>query len=198
MKYLNCSRAWCCCWAAWNLPEQAEDGKIGLSRGMSPKLEVVGSWILFIIMKCLRVVKLVVIKRWSKGCYHHTISYEFWWRVLSRYPQLTWTNSLERELTYRDSLDLWASLSELERSWASLSERNIRLLSKYLIKKHDRPWAISVLIPVLIPARKQRSAPYDVNKVYFFAVQCRISSATKTSVNGPSRLNFRSGNFNVA
>ena len=100
--------------------EQAEDGKIGLSRGMSPKLEVVGSWILFIIMKCLRVVKLVVIKRWSKGCYHHTISYEFWWRVLSRYPQLTWTNSLERELTYRDSLDLWASLSDLERAWASV------------------------------------------------------------------------------
>ena len=43
MKYLNCSRASCCCWAAWNLLEQAEDGKIGLSRGMSPKLEVVGS-----------------------------------------------------------------------------------------------------------------------------------------------------------
>ena len=40
----------------------------------------------------------------------------------------------------------------------------------------------------MIPARKQRCAPYDVDKVYFFAVQCRISSATKTSVNGPSRL----------
>ena len=31
------------------------------------------------------------------------------------------------------------------------------------------------------------------------AVQCRISSATKTSVNGPTRLNFRSDNLaNVA
>ena len=182
MKYLNCSRAWCCCLAAWNLLEHAQGAEIGLSRGMSPKLEVVGSWILFIIMKCLRVVKLVVIKRWSKGCYHHTISYEFWWRVLSRYPQLTWTNSLERELTYRDSLDLWASLSDLERAWASV------ILGYWAFFKHELPWAISVLIPVLIPARKQRSAPYDVNKVYFFVVQCRISSATKTSVNGPSRL----------
>ena len=118
MKYLNCSRAWCCCWAAWNLLEQAEDGKIGLSRGMSPKLVVVGSWILFIIMKCLRVVKLVVIKRWSKGCYHHTISYEFWWRVLSRYPQLTWTNSLERELTYRDSLELELELELDHDHWS--------------------------------------------------------------------------------
>ena len=54
---------------------------------------------------------------------------------------------------------------------------------------------ISVLIPVLIPARKQRCAPYDVDKVYFFAVQCRISSATKTSVNGPTRLNFRDDNL---
>ena len=54
---------------------------------------------------------------------------------------------------------------------------------------------ISVLIPVMIPARKQRCAPYDVDKVYFFAVQCRISSATKTSVNGPTRLNFRDDNI---
>ena len=142
MKYLNCSRAWCCCWAAWNLLEQAEDGKIGLSRGMSPKLVVVGSWILFIIMKCLRVVKLVVIKRWSKGCYHHTISYEFWWRVLSRYPQLTWTNSLERELTYRNSLDLWASLSRGQLSnsksrWEQQrlqTEPNLPLLATALLR----------------------------------------------------------------
>ena len=36
-------------------------------------------------------------------------------------------------------------------------------------------------------------------EVYFFAVQCRISSATKTSVNGSTRLNFRSDNLaNVA
>ena len=133
MKYLNCSRAWCCCLASWNLLEHAEDAEIGLSRGMSPKLVLVGSWILFIIMKCLRVVKLVVIKRWSKGCYHHTISYEFWWRVLSRYPQLTWTNSLERELTYRDSLEL-----ELERTWTSV------VLGYWaFIKKHERSWAIS-------------------------------------------------------
>ena len=81
MKYLNCSRAWCCCLAAWNLLEHAEDAEIGLSRGISPKLVLVGSWILFIIMKCLRVVNLVVIKRWSKGCYHHTMPYEYWWRV---------------------------------------------------------------------------------------------------------------------
>ena len=115
-------------------------------------------------------------------------SYDFVWILMKSFIQISTTNVNEQFRTWTNIQRLFRPLSELERSWASLSERNIRLLSKYLIKNHDRPWAISVLIPVLIPARKQRSAPYDVNKVYFFVVQCRISSATKTSVNGPSRL----------
>ena len=69
------------------------------------------------------------------------------------------------------------------RTWANVSERNIRLSNSYF-----RTWTNVNVISILISARKQRCAPYDVDKVYFFAVQCRISSATKTSVNGPSRL----------
>ena len=115
-------------------------------------------------------------------------SYDFVWILMKSFIQISTTNVNEQFRTWTNIQRLFRPLSELERSWASLSERNIRLLSMYLIKKHELPWAISVLIPVLIPARKQRSAPYDVNKVYFFVVQCRISSATKTSVNGPSRL----------
>ena len=113
-------------------------------------------------------------------------SYDFVWILMKSFIQISTTNVNEQFRTWTNIQRLFRPLSELERSWASLSERNIRLLS--IFKKDERPWAISVLIPVLIPARKQRSAPYDVNKVYFFVVQCRISSATKTSVNGPSRL----------
>jgi len=84
----------------------------------------------------------------------------------------------------------WTNLNELERTWTSV------VLGYWaFIKKHERPWAISVLISVLIPARKQRCAPYDVDKVYFFVVDNAESLLhPKTSVNGPTKLHFRSGN----
>ena len=47
----------------------------------------------------------------------------------------------------------------------------------------------------MIPAWKQRCAPYDVDKVYFFVVDNAESLLhPKTSVNGPTKLHFRSGN----
>ena len=124
-------------------------------------------------------------------------SYDFVWILMKSFIQISTTNVNEQFRTWTNIQRLFRPLSELERSWASLSERNIRLLS--IFKTWSTVSVISVLIPVMIPARKQRCVPYEVDKVYFFAVQCRISSATKTSVNGPTRLNFRSDNLaNVA
>ena len=191
MKYLNCSRAWCCCWAALNLLEQVEDGKIGLSRGMSPKLEVVGSWILFIIMKCLRVVNLVVIKRWSKGCYHHTMPYEYWWRVCDEWVLkpigsgcrvVRWMNE-----SWSRMVQVIEQSLERERTWTYIN----------IIEQFFRTWTWTY---ININIRSEAALrPVWRWEVYFFVVQCRISSATKTSVNGPTRLNFRSSNSsNVA
>ena len=80
------------------------------------------------------------------------------------------------------NLNLNLNLNELERA-------------QYQVTEH-----LTVLISVLTPAWKQRCAPYDVDKVYFFVVDNAESLLhPKTSVNGPTKLHFRSGNSsNVA
>ena len=75
------------------------------------------------------------------------------------------------------NLNLNLNLNELERA-------------QYQVTEH-----LTVLISVLTPAWKQRCAPYGVDKVYFFVVDNAESLLhPKTSVNGPTKLHFRSGN----
>ena len=77
--------------------------------------------------------------------------------------------NLNLNLNLNQNQNLNLNLNELERA-------------QYQVTEH-----LTVLISVLIPARKQRCAPYDVEKVYFFVVDNAESLLhPKTSVNGPT------------